>query len=534
MYIRVTRSGKNREHQYLQLVRSYRDGKTVRQQVMATLGRRDTLVETGTLDRLLQSLGRFSERLRVVDAVKREGLQARESKSWGPSLIFDRLWRNQNIQEILLELAENRKFKFDAERVSFALALQRLCNPGSDLQGSGWLNTVEGNGLTGIELQHLYRTTAFLADIRADLEYSLFDRERDLFTDTLDVVFMDTTSVYVYREEETEWRKRGYSRDRRNDLPQLVIGVVVTGEGWPISWEVFPGNTADPVALRSIVSKLRDRFKIGRVVVVADRGMMSEDTVRFLEENKESPLDYILGCRMRRQKELRQDIVSRAGRYKTVADNLDVKEVWKEDRRYVICRNETEAEKDAQARKQILKHIEEIIDRKGAKSLIGNKGYARYLKVSRGSVSVNEKAVKDDALLDGKFILRTNTQLPADEVAKTYKSLWRVERIFREQKSTLEVRPIYHHRDDTCIGHIVAGFLALRLEVDLQKRLDEKGIDVSWPDIMRDLGQVQSVLVELDGKRYRLRTDMKGAASAVFTATGVRPPSVVELLGDVS
>lgn len=262
--------------------------------------------------------------------------------------------------------------------------------------------------------------------------------------------------------------------------------------------------------------------------------MMSEETVRFLEEDKESPMDYILGCRMRRQKELRQDIVSRAGRYKTVADNLDVKEVWKEGRRYVICRNETEAEKDLQARKQILKHVEEIIDRKGAKSLIGNKGYTRYLKVSRGSISVNEKAVKDDALLDGKFILRTNTQLPADEVAKTYKSLWRVERIFREQKSTLEVRPIYHHRDDTCIGHIVAGFLALRLEVDLQKRLDEKGIDVSCPDIMRDLGQVQSVLVELDGKRYRLRTDMKGVASSVFTATGVRPPSVVELLGDVS
>jgi len=444
-------------------------------------------------------------------------------------LIFERLWKQQDIGEVLKDLAEKRKFEFDVERVSFALALQRLCNSGSDLQGSIWLDTIEGKGLAGIELQHLYRTTSFLSEIRGELEYALFERDRRLFTDTLDVVFMDTTSVYVYRGEETEWRLRGYSRDRRKDLPQFVIGVVVTGEGWPISWEVFPGNTADPVALRSIVSKLRQRFNIGKVVVVADRGMMSEDTIRFLEEDKKFPMDYILGCRMRRQKELRRDILSRAGRYRAVAENMDVKEVWKENRRYVICRNETEPEKDRQTREQILLHIKEIITHKGAKSLIGNKGYARYLKINRGSICINEGAVKNDVLLDGKFILRTNTQLPTEEVAKTYKSLWRVERIFREQKSTLQVRPIYHHRDDTCIGHIVASFLALRLEVDLQRKLDEKGITASWPDIMRDLGQVQSVLVERDGKRYRLRTDMKGTASAVFTATGVRPPSVVEL-----
>lgn len=533
MFIRRKRSGQSGGYEYLQLVRSYRDGGSVRQQVLATLGRRDILLATGTLDRLTKSLAQFSEQIRVVEAVRREGLAARGAKSWGPTLVFERLWEKQGLPEILRELATDRKFGFDVERVAFAMALQRLCNPGSDLQGSGWIETVEGQGFGEMQLQHLYRATGFLAENRDRLEQALFDRERDLFTQTLDVVFMDTTSVYVYRDTETEWRKRGYSRDRRSDLPQLVIGVVVTGTGWPISWEIYPGNTADPVAMKSMVKKLRERFRIGKVIVVADRGMMSAEAVRFLEEDPQQPLEYILGCRMRKQKEVREEVLSRAGRYQGIAENLDVKEVWQGQKRYIICRNPQESLKDAQARETILQRIQEKLADNGAKSLIGNKGYARYLKIARGSVTVNEQAVKDDALLDGKFVLATNTQLPAEEVAKTYKSLWRVERTFREEKSTLEVRPIFHHRDDTSIGHIVAGFLALRLEVDLQRRLDEKSVDVSWPDLMRDLGRVQSVLVELDGKRYRLRTDLEGASSAAFTAAGVRPPAIMELLGNV-
>jgi transposase len=142
--------------------------------------------------------------------------------------------------------------------------------------------------------------------------------------------------------------------------------------------------------------------------------------------------------------------------------------------------------------------------------------------VAKGSVSVDEAAVKRDARLDGKFVLTTNTDLPTDQVALTYKSLWRVERTFREQKSTLQVRPLYHQRDDTCLGHIVASFLALRLEVDLQRRLEKQGAEVSWPDVMRDLSQVQAVTVELDGYSYQLRTDLKGAASSILGAKRVR------------
>ena len=234
---------------------------------------------------------------------------------------------------------------------------------------------------------------------------------------------------------------------------------------------------------------------------------------------------------MRQQKEVNEAVLARAGRYQTVADNLEVKEVRVGENRYVVCRNPLEAKKDAAVREAIVDKLRRTIEKQGPKAVVGNRGYARFLKVAKGSATIDEDAVQRDARLDGKFVLRTNTNLSAVEVAQTYKSLWRVERTFREQKSTLEVRPIYHHRDDTSIGHIVASFLALRLEVDLQQRLDKRQAEVSWPDLMRDLQQVQSVLVELDEHRYQLRTDLVGAAHHAFAAAGVRPPSTVSPLG---
>lgn len=267
------------------------------------------------------------------------------------------------------------------------------------------------------------------------------------------------------------------------------------------------------------------------MIVVADRGMSSQDTIALLTDPTHAPFDYSLGCRMRRQKEVTEEGLARAGRYQTVQGNLEVKDVRVEDRRYIVCRNPEEQKTDAAARAAIVAKLEETLRSAGPKAVLGTKGFARFLTVQRGSVAIDRAAGEADARLDGKFVLRTNTGLSAAEVAQTYKGLWRVERTFREEKSTLEVRPIFHHRDDTSIGHIVACFLALRLEVDLQRRLDERQVDVSWPDLMRDLAQVQAVALTLDGHRYRLRTDLTGHAHHAFAAAGVRPPSMVTPLG---
>ncbi len=531
MFIRRKRSvQKSGEYEYLQIVESIREGDKVRQKIIGTLGRADKVLASGKIDALIRSLAQFATHLKVVEAFRTPDMEALSSREWGPALVFGSLWDKQGMPDLIRCLSESRRFEFDVERTSFAMALQRLCAPGSDLAGSQWISGVECLGFAELGLQHFYRTTRFLSEVRDELEAELSWRDRDLFSLELDLIFIDTTSLYVYTDMETDLRKRGYSRDRRPDLPQYVLCVVVNRHGWPVAWEIFPGNTADCRALEMMVTRLRKRLHIHDVVLVGDRGMISADTIKLLTGDKKAPFDYVLGCRMRKQKEVTEDVLSRAGRYQKVNDNLEIKEVLVGDRRYVVCRNSVEARKDKAARETLLEQLQRTISEKGPKAVIGNRGYARFVHIAKGSVTINQETVEADARLDGKFVLTTNTDMPAPEVALTYKSLWRVERTFREQKTTLEVRPIYHQRDDTSIGHIVASFLALRLEVDLQRRLDERGISLSWPDLMRDLCRVQSVLVELEGTRYQLRTTLQGSALHAFHAAGIRPPASITQL----
>jgi hypothetical protein len=532
MFVRVkTIAQDGQRYEYLQIVRSVRDGARVRQELVASLGRRDLLVATGKLDSLVQALARFSTRLKVIEAAKDARFVAREAKSWGPALVFGRLWERQGLPEILGGLAQDRRFGFEPERVAFALALQRLCAPGSDLQGAAWAETVEAPGFADLALHHFYRTLPWLAAIRHELERDLFFQGRDLFSGELDLVFVDTTSVYLYRDGVSDLIRHGYSRDRRPDLPQLVLCVVVDGQGWPVAFDVLPGNSADVAALSLTIARFRERFRIRRAVVVADRGMLGQATLAQLRDHASAPFDYILGCPLRRERAVAEEVLGRPGRYQQVADNLEVKEVKLGARRYIVCRNPIEAKQDAADREALLAKLRQILEHDGPKAVVGNRGYARYLKIAKGSVRLDEAAITREARLDGKFVLTTSTALAAAEVAQAYKSLWRVERAFRTLKSTLDVRPIFHQRDDSVIGHITGCFLALRLEVDLQRRLEAKGLDAPWPDLMRDLARLQAVIVDLDGTRYRLRTDCQGHAAKAFQAAGVAIPTAVTALG---
>jgi hypothetical protein len=523
MFIRLKHvESKGHRYQYLQIVANAREDGKVRQRVVANLGRLDALRASGRLDSLIGSLTRYSEAYRGYQDFLEGKIDRCVSKVWGPALVFGRLWERQGMPEVLGRLAEGRKFRFDPERVAFALALQRLCEPGSDLQGSEWVRDQEG--LPEIELHQMYRTAGWLYEVREPLERELFFRDRDLFTQELDLVFLDTTSTYVYRDEETKFFLRGYSRDHRPDLPQVMLCVAVDRRGWPVAWEMLPGNTADKVSFVRAIEKLRERFKIGRMIVVADRGMISKDTVSLLEDHADAPFDFILGCRMRRDLDV-ADLLHMTREFDEIKKGLGVAERTLEGKRYVLCYNEEEAKKDAAAREAILKHLQEKLESGEAKGLVGNTGYRRFLKGEKGSWRIDFDKARDDALFDGTFVLRTNTDLPMAEVARTYKGLWRVERTFREEKSTLQLRPLYHHCDDTRIGHIVACFLALRLEVDLQRRLDENGFDFPWPDLMRDLKRVQAVHLDLADKHFTIRTDLPMMAGKVFRTIGMRPPT---------
>ena len=319
----------------------------------------------------------------------------------------------------------------------------------------------------------------------------------------------------------------------------MVVGMILDCQGRPVCCEMWPGNTTDVKTLIPIVDRLKRRFAIVRVCFVADRGMISQETVAELEKRN---MDYILGARMRAQKEVSENVLTQAGSYDEITPErrvkkdpspLKVKEVWVDKRRYVVCRNEEEARKDAHDREAIVTSLREAL-LQGAKSLVGNKGYRRYLSSgSEGPVfSIDEARIQADARYDGMWVLRTNTTLPTKDVALTYKQLWMVEEMFRSMKSLLTTRPIWHKCDEAIRGHVFCTYLALVLRKALEDRLEAAGVEVEWAQMIADLNRLSHVDFEKDGKRFRIRTQTSGCAGKVLQAVGVAVPSSVRLLAE--
>jgi transposase len=549
MFFRTKTSG---TRSYLQIVENrWEDGRP-RQRVIATLGRLDQLQQSGQLDALLVSGARFAQSVLLLSAHAKGQLPTITTRRIGPALIVERLWHQTGCRHVIEKLLEGRRFEFAVERAIFLTVLHRLFDSGSDRAADKWRQDYQIEGCDNLQLHHLYRAMAWLGEelpedqqkdktpfaprcIKDRIEEGVFHHRRDLFTD-LQLVFFDTTSIYFEGEGGQDLGQRGFSKDHRPDLYQMVVGAVLDGQGRPICCELWPGNTTDVTTLIPVADRLRSRFGVRRVCIVADRGMISKETIEALEQD-ERGWQYILGARMRSQNEVKDEVLSRAGRYRVVhpkrveSDDpspLKVKEVWVDDRRYVVCLNEDEARKDAADREAIVAALREQL-RSGDKSLVGNKGYRRYLSGGDSPhFQVDEAKLAEDARYDGKWVLRTNTELDTAEVALQYKRLWTVEHWFRSCKSLLQTRPIYHKCDETIRGHVFCSFLALVLRQELQARLEERGQKLEWADVIGDLDRLQVVEVEQDGKRFLLRSEAQGTCGKVFQAVGVALPPTVQ------
>ena len=539
-------------HTYLQIVENRREEGKVKQTVVATLGRLDALDSSGQLEGLLRSGAKFAESVLVLSAHQKGELTQVTSSRIGPGLIFERLWEQTGCKAELERLLRGRGFGFSVERALFLTVVHRLVSPGSDRAASKWRASYALPGTQTLELHQLYRAMAWLGTELADteqegrtpfaprctkdlVEEGLFARRRELLT-TLDLVFFDTTSIYFEGEGGLTLGEHGKSKDSRPDLKQMVVGAVLDGDGRPIACELWPGNTTDVKTLVPIVERLQKRFAIGRICVVADRGMISAKTLGELERRRWL---YILGARMRSVAEVRDEVLSRAGRYEEVHPKgpskkdpspLKVKQVMIWNRRYVVCLNEDQAKKDAADRQAILAGLREQL-KKGDKALVGNKGYRKYLKTEGRRFQIDEDKIREEARFDGKWVLLTNTDLPTRDVALKYKQLWMVEDIFRSAKTLLETRPIFHKCDETIRGHVFCSFLALVLRKELQDRLETKGQDLEWADVIRDLDALQDTVVEQQGKRFVLRSEARGTCGAVFQAVGVALPPTVRQIG---
>jgi hypothetical protein len=546
MFVREKHIGR---YTYVYLVETVREDGRTKQRIIRNLGRKEDVERRGDLDRLARSAARLARRSMVLSLIDEGSAPALTCKRIGPPLLFERLWRDTRCREVVEELLADRGFEFPVERAVFLTVLHRLMVSGSDRGCDQWRGDFRITGVDSLQLHHLYRAMAWLGEelpaaeqhgrtlvarcIKDLVEERLFARRRSLFTD-LSVVFMDTTSLYFEGEGGATLGERGHSKDYRPHLNQMIVGVIIDQEGRPVCSEMWPGNTADVTTLIPVIDRLRSRFAIDRVCVVADRGMISAATITALEQRG---LEYILGVRERGSKEVRELILAdpspsvplmipRKGRPDT---ELQAKEVKLGDRRYIVCRNLVEAAQAARTREAVLATLRAKL-RQGDKSLVGNSAYRRYLKTpDQQHFTIDEARVAEDARYDGLYVLRTNLRLHPLNVMLRYRDLLVVEHLFRSEKALLATRPIYHQTDAAIRGHVFSSFLALVLRKELEERLTAARLKPEWRELLADLDRLQEIEVEQDGKYFILRTPVTGVAGKAFQAVGVAlPPNIRE------
>src|SRR4030042_368179 len=541
MFVRLKKTG---SYQYLQIVQTYREGKKVKQRVISTLGRLEDLQEKGEIESIITSLSKYSQE--VLMCLTGRGDPKSVSFIIGPVLVFERLWRECGLYSIINQLLEGRKFEFDVEGAIFVTVLHRLFISGSDRSCEYWMKGYRIDGSEKLSLHHFYRAMAFLGSpideqlgktpfaprcIKDLVEERLFSLRRNLFTE-LELVFFETTSIYFEGKGGDEIGQYGNSKDHRPDRVQMVVGAVLDNKGFPLCGEIWPGNTADVKTLLPVVNRLRQRFGVEKMCVVADRGMISQVTIEAMEARG---LNYILGVRMRRVNHIKREVISRAGRYQEVVPELNlskapaplkVKEGVYDDTRYIVCLKRRQERKDKADRDIIVESLKDKI-KNGAKSMIGNKGYRKYLQISRDTIRIDESKVREEERYDGKWVLTTNLDMPADKIALKYKELWRVEHVFRDVKSILETRPIYHKVDETIRGHVFCSFLALVLRKELDMRMEATGEIVEWLQVKQDLKRLHEVVIEQSGRKIALRTEASGDCHKVFKAIGMTLPPTI-------
>jgi len=547
VFFRIKQSG---PRSYLQIVANQREDGAVRQKVIATLGRTDELVASGGLASLLASGARYCEQVLLLSTLQADLEGPRVlAKRIGAPLLFERLWDETGCRAVIEDLLAERRFEFPVERAIFATVLHRIMVSGSDRACEKWMADYAISGVDGLTLHHLYRAMAWLGEeLPADqqagatpfaprtvkdlIEEELFARRRDLFSE-LSVVFMDTTSLSFIGAGGETLGERGYSKDHRPDLLQMIVGVVIDAAGRPVCSEMWPGNTADVSVLVPVIDRLRGRFGIGRVCVVADRGMICAETIAALEARG---LEYVLGARERTDSLVRTVVLAdqkpftplcipRAGGEET---QLFIKEVQVEGRRYIVCRNEAEAGKDAADRQAIVSALEQQLKR-GDKALIGNSAYRRYLRTtSKKAFEIDIGKVAEEARYDGLFVLRTNARITPLQAVLRYRDLIQVEQLFRTTKALMRTRPIYHSSDAAIRGHVFCSFLALILRQELDERCGKVGLRPEWGDVLRDLDRLQHATIESAGKTWTVRTQADGCAAALLQATGIALPPRIQ------
>jgi transposase len=548
---------------YVQLAHNHRKGKNTQAEVLLQLGREDRLDMEG-LRRLVGSISRYLAGAGALPPVGPEtALQVESSHQLGSVWLLEGLWQRLGVAEALRGVLGGRRFTTAVERVLFALVCNRAVDPMSKLGAAEWASQDAAiPGLAGMDDDQAYRAMDLLvtADAEARVQEAVFFAAAHLLNLEVDLLFFDTTSTFFERDGEDEgadgFRRFGHSKDHRPDLPQVVIGLAVTREGIPVRCWCWPGNTNDMTVIKQVKDDLRG-WRLGRVITVVDRGFASDDNLVYLTR---AGGHWIAGERLRDNTADVAQVLSRQGRYQQVRDNLRVKEVrlGQDDaaRRFVLCHNPEQAERDRHQREQQLTLVAAELERiatlhakagqakatgrsRGRRATAGedhlkaecalrdHPTLGRWLRQTPGGRLVIDRAkVRAEARLDGKFLLSTSDpDLSAEDVALGYKNLLEAERAFRDLKTTLELRPVFHRLEHRIRAHVLLCWLALLLV-----RVAERQTGHTWRRINTELGRLHLVTLTGPAGRLEQTTTLTPAQRELFAATGIAPPPRVTSL----
>jgi transposase len=544
MYVRtISRTNKDGSKvEYIQLAHNVRHPEKgySKAEVIYSFGRKDQL-DIEAIKRLVNSLCRF---LSPEDALKvqQEAQGGRsftfvESRPAGGAHLLRGLWKRLNIGACLRRALKGRNFAVPVEEAIFAMVANKALAPCSKLGVEEWLaREVYVDIADSIQVQHLYRGMDFLLEHGEKVQEQVFWSTANLLNLEVDLIFFDTTNTYFEIEDvgDSELKKYGHPKDKKDNLPLVTIGLAVTRQGVPVKCWVLPGNQHDTKSVEQVQRELTG-WQLGRVIWVMDRGMSSEENRRVLQR---AGGDYILGEKLRGNKES-EEALRRGGRYKAVRDNLQIKEIYlgqgATKRRFIVVHNPQEAKKDQKVREKVLELVNQELqsiaalseDKRGParKRLLAHKSMRRYLReLKSGQIKINKAKVRDDARLDGKYLLSSsNEKLSAEDIALGYKQLLEVERAFRTMKSTLELRPIYHRKDERIKSHVLLCWLALLLI-----RVAEVETALTWERIRTEMDGLHLGEFFTENNRVLQYTELTNAQRNILKKLKITPPKTIK------
>ena len=541
MYIRTTKNKKG--DAYYHLVESFRQEGKVKQRTLLSLGR----VEDNKLEQLSQAISKHLDTIHVLELAKH--IDINNAYIYGSLLVLDRLMDALGINEVISEIAtRHEKLSYDLKKVLFTLITSRFVKPVSKLGlYDRWIEKlypvmVDHN----IALQHLYRSLDILAGHKEQIEQSLYEYKKDLFSINIDIVLYDLTTLRFEstREDLGDLRKFGYSKEMRTDCTQVVFGLLTDTDGIPLSFEVHPGNTFEGNTLKDIVDKMRKKFSVRRFIFIADRGLFSAGNLDHIRNNQG---EFIVGLKMGTLKDQLQQDFYDINLFEFISDELAIRETTLGGDRCIITWSKSRAERDRKTRDDILDKIREKLSKKTsrAKNFVTNRNYQKYLILQEDKrPMLNQQAIDEQSRKDGFFGIITNVKsMSAKEIVYNYKQLWKIEDSFGELKGSLRSRPVFHWTDERIIGHLVVCFLSYLCEAHMTKALREKNDNLQSKAItgkiiktrplttamaMEELNSVLAIPVKVKSQTIWVRTDIPENAQNLLKAMNMRiPPKIL-------